>query len=104
VFEAELAAVAQPDALRAAVDGRHAHAEPGLDPVLLVELRAAQPQSLAREPAGEVFLRQGRAVVGEVGLVAHQHDPARVALAAQRVDGLHRRVARANDDDPLCHW
>ena len=103
VVVGELAAVVEPDAPRAAVDGRHAHAEPRLDAVLLVEVRAAQPQPLALELAGEVFLRQRRAVVGQVGLVAHQHDRARVALAAQRVDGLHRRVARADDDDPLCH-
>ena len=61
----------------AAVDGRHSHAEPGLDAMLLVELRAAQPQPLALELAREVLLRQGRAVVGQVGLVAHQHDRAR---------------------------
>ena len=99
----EFAAVAEPQPLAGPVDGRDPHPEAGLDPVLLVELGAAQQQPLALQFARQVFLGQGRAVVGQVRLVADQHDRPGVPLAAQGVDGLHRRMARADDDDRLRH-
>jgi len=60
----EFAAVAEPQALRAAVEGRHAHAESRLNPVLLVELGAAQPEPLPLQLAGQVLLGQGGRLYG----------------------------------------
>jgi len=70
----EFAAVTEPQPLAGTVDGRHPHAEAGLDPVLLVVLGTAQQEPLPLQLAGEVFLGKGRAVVGQPRLVAHQHD------------------------------
>jgi hypothetical protein len=91
----ELAAVAEPQSpLGAAVDRGHAHPEAGVDAMLLVVLRAAQPQPLALQFAGQVFLGQRRAVVRQVRLVAHQHDGPGVTLAAQGIHRLHCSVPR----------
>ena len=44
--------------------------------------------------AGQVLLRQRRALVGQPGLLADQREPPGEALAAQGVDGLHRAPDR----------
>jgi len=89
--------------LRGAVDGGDPDPEAHIHAVLLVELAAAQPQPLALELARQVLLGQGRPVVRQVRLVAHQHDRPGMTLATQGVDGLHGRMTRPDDDDRLCH-
>ena len=68
-----------------AVDGRDPHAEARVHLPLLVELRAAQQQALAFHFARQELLRQRRPVVGQVGLVAHQHDRALVCPSRRSV-------------------
>ena len=72
-----------------------------VDLVLLVELGAAQQQPFAFQFAGQVFLGQRRTVVGQVRFVADQDDASGVPLATQRIDRLHRRVARTDNHDRL---
>ena len=97
VVVAEFLAVAESQALVRTVDRGHPHAEFHLDVMLLVEMRAAQQQSLTLEFAGQIFLRKRRPVVRQERFVADQHDAPGVPLASKRVDRLHRGVARADD-------
>jgi len=86
-----------------AVDGLHAYAEPHVHMVVLVELPGAQVQPLEFGLAGEELLRQRRALVGQVGLLAGQDDVVAVAAVAQRYDGLGGRLAGSGDDNGIVH-
>ena len=94
---AQLGAVAQPQPLVGSINRRDPQAQFHIDLVLFVELGAAQQQPLALHFARQVFLRQRGPVVGQVGLVADEHDRSRVTFASQGVDRLHRGVAGAHD-------
>ncbi len=91
-------------AARARAMSRDAAAEVRLHLVLGEELRRTDEQPLALERAGQVLLRQRRALVRQPGLFADQRQLSREAPAAQRVDGLHGSLAGPGDHDLLVHW
>ena len=82
-----------------AVDARRPLARAQLDPVLGEELVRPQPDGVRVRLAGEVGLRQGRALVGQVGLVPEQDDAALEPLLAQRGGGLETALPGTDDDD-----
>ena len=53
-----------------------------------VEFLGLDEQAFAREVAGQERLRQRRALIGDVGLVAHKRDGAGEAVCAQACDQL----------------
>ena len=75
----------------------------GLHAVVGEELRRADREPLALERAGQVLLRQRRALVGHPRLIADQGQLPRVAASPQGVGGLHRRLAAPDDHDLLIH-
>ena len=58
-----------------------------------------QHRLLGRPRPGEDLLGEGRPVVGQMALPAHQRDGPLVALGAQRLDGAPPGQGRADDDD-----
>ncbi len=58
-----------------------------------------QHRLLGRPRPGEDLLGEGRPVVGQMALPAHQGDGPLVALGAQRLDGARHPARDATDDD-----
>ncbi len=96
---AEFGAVAEREGARRGVDRAGRGTEHQFDAVLTEEL--ARPEGRVVAIASQDLLRQGRAVVGQVRLVADEHEFALVSGAAQLLGGTYRRQAGAHDDDAL---
>jgi hypothetical protein len=94
----EHAAVGEAHALVLRVELDGGDAEPPLDP--LDRAPARQGRARRRDPAGEHGLRQRRAIVREMGLVADDRQFAAEALGAQRLGRAKPGQRGADDDDP----
>src|SRR5690606_8516469 len=87
------------DGLGGRIDLGDRAAEQQLDPALGPELRRTDQDALERFLAGEVFLRQRRALVGRLAVATdHQHRTPE-PLPAERDRRLRAAVSRADDDD-----
>src|ERR1700691_5411268 len=71
--------------------------------MLMVKGPMAKWQAVGRQLSGEVFLGQRRPLIGQFRLVADQHEPAGISLAAQGVDRLSACLAGADDHDGGSH-
>ncbi len=95
--------VIEPHVLLARRDLAHAPPELSVHLAFGEELRRSDEQPLALERAGQVFLRQRRALVRQPRLIAHHRQLSRKALAAQGIDGLHGGLPAPRDHDLLEH-
>ena len=77
--------------------------QPELHLVPVVERLVPERQPVDRQLARQKLLRQGRALVREVGLVAHQHQTPVKTRAAQGIDRLRGCLAAADDEDRGSH-
>jgi len=93
-----LAALEAHDAARP-VDAGHAHAGAQLDVLAREGLGRTHHQLRGLDLAGEPRLRQRRAVVRAVRLLAEQAHAAGEAAGAQRLGDLHAGLAGPDDDD-----
>ena len=82
-----------------AVDGPGARRQPEVDALLGVEFRRAQEQPLDGHLAAQIRLRQRRALVGEDGFLADQHDRPVMAAGTQARDERGAGLACPDDDD-----
>ena len=94
---AQLAAVGQRDLLTRRVEGGRTRAEQHGDVVLLVELRGFERDVVGL--AAQHFLRQGRAVVRQMVLVADDGDRAGIVRTPQLLGGAGRCETAADDHD-----
>ena len=98
---AEDVAVGQLDLMAFCVELHRGHAAVQCHVVVGVPLLVVDDRLLERGLALQVVLRQRRTLVGQVGLVGDEIEPARIALITQRLDGLGGGQATTDDDDAL---
>src|SRR5690606_479368 len=87
------------DGLGGRIDLGDRAAEQQLDPALGPELRRPDQDALERFLAGEVFLRQRRALVGRLAVATDHPHRTLEPLLAERDRRLRAAVPRADDDD-----
>ena len=102
LVEGDAAARGELQALCRRVEAFDAFAEQKVDRLAGIEGFGAQDLRLGGGILDE-GLRQRRLVVGQLGLVADQHDAAVIAFLAQARGGLHASVSRSDDDDTVVH-
>ena len=85
------------------VDRGRPHSQDRLDAVLLQHLLGADRQRALGDFAGEKPLRQRRSLIGQVALVADQHDRLRKPTAAGRQRDLQARIGRSDNDQRFMH-
>ena len=99
----EMAAIGERELARARVDRGDGIAEHQLAVDGLVIRGMADRQALDVEFAGEEFLGERRALVGQGGLAADHDEASGEAVAAQAVDDLRGGMTASGDDDGVLH-
>ena len=95
----EALAAGERDAARGEIEAARLHAEAQIEAQRIEGLRLGQRELLRLAVAAQHFLRERRAVVGAMRLVAHQHEPAVEALTPQRFGAAEPGQGSADHDD-----
>ena len=77
--------------------------EPELDAMLVIERLMAERQAVVRQFTRQVLLGQRRPLIGQMGLVADEHQTSAKALAAQGVDRLRAGLTATQNENRRDH-
>src|SRR5262245_2626224 len=71
--------------------------------MLRIEMSGPDQQSLLFERTRKIFLRQRRALIGQMGLRPDECQRTLESLPPQGIDGLRGRLTSADDEDAVAH-